>query len=1010
MKTEGKSVAMRRVATTILSVMLIVGMMPFYSMQLFGDNSGNAYAATMPADGTGWTASGTNGLKYFQGIYGTGNQITSLSYGATLSNNTYYIMNSITLKPTSSNLRLRQAALNINGNVKLIFLNNATLTVEGGRAYTYDQTYTENGSNKTNKNAGGAGPGIYLPYGATLTVDGQGTINATGGRAANGGWGSNSSTHSDSSDSYGYYGGKGGYGGAGAGAGIGTYGGSGTTWRAGGGMGDAGDGSASTTSKGSNGGNGGDSGESGTLYQYGKVAINASGGLAGYGGLAGDRGEYGWGYRNANGGSGGGGGAGSKGNAIGSGGPGGGGGGGGGGGAVKRKSNGHTNGGGGGGAGGGSKDYSQYDSRYYAKYTVWGSQGGWGGKPVTDKGGSCHGSNASDGNSYDGNRYWGTGGGGAQTDSSAKAKGGGDGGYSGTYGVCGPIYYGYGAKNGYINAQSTYRTTSNGNNCGWRHDTYMVVPLREITTTLATNQSAKLNPDGSYLYQNGTAVKPTVIVKHIPTGKQFSEDGYNTSGGISDYYTYYTTYTSNVTSKPQSPAVVEANVVAKSNGLRANQSYPQIVTNKIGSAPGSAGNYKTLPYTIDYATYEVTLDAAGGIGSRPVKVKLGNTNSWGPNFNGEQINAPTREGFIFEGFYTEKNGKGTKYYESIVQSDGAAWARPIKQWTTPANGTLYANWTPLEYKIRFWSDYGEGSEYVEYNQSDFVYEKEGDTTSAKLKPAVYGNLVLPSAHDLGISRDHYDFVGWNIYEEQDWAMYKAGKTYKAGLTTKQNDIVNIYAAWRAKDQLTVSYDANGGTGAPPVDGTWADADFEVSKQKPVRDGYAFKEWNSAASPEYDAETGKQTNGFAYTPGEKVSKNDTRAIKSSTTLYAQWERNPSVSYRANGGSLETSIPTQYPAAGSSVDIHYEPISRTGYEFVGWLVRGSSNNKVYVEETPEHSKITVDGVEYNLEKASNFKMPSSSVVLEALWTPQTMDIDYVTDSKGSEKGLYDYDGWY
>ena len=117
----------------------------------------------------------------------------------------------------------------------------------------------------------------------------------------------------------------------------------------------------------------------------------------------------------------------------------------------------------------------------------------------------------------------------------------------------------------------------------------MVVPLREITTTLATNQSAKLNPDGSYLYQNGTAVKPTVIVKHIPTGKQFSEDGYNTSGGISDYYTYYTTYTSNVTSKPQSPAVVEANVDAKSNGLRANQSYPQIVTNKIGSAPGSAG-------------------------------------------------------------------------------------------------------------------------------------------------------------------------------------------------------------------------------------------------------------------------------------------------------------------------------------------------------------------------------------------------------------------------------------
>ncbi|MBQ6623441.1 MAG: hypothetical protein IJH57_02360, partial [Mogibacterium sp.] len=799
MKTEGKAVAMRRVATTILSVMLIVGMMPFYSLQLFGTDSGRAYAA-IPTDGTGWTASGTNGLKYFQGIYGTGNQITSLSYGATLSNNTYYIMNSITLKPSSTNLRLRQAALNISGNVKLIFLNNATLTVEGGRAYTYDQTYTENGTNKTNKSAGGAGPGIYLPDGAKLTVDGQGTINATGGRAANGGWGNNSSSHSDSSNSYGYRGGKGGYGGAGAGAGIGTYGGSGTTWRASGGQGDAGDGSARTTSKGDNGGDGGNSSNSGTLYQYGKVVINASGGLAGYGGMSGDRGEYGYGHRNANGGSGGGGGAGAKGNAIGSGGPGG--------------------GGGGGGAGGGSTDYSQYDSRNNAQYTVWGAQGGFGGKAVRNEGGWCNGSKAGDANNFSGTYYWGTGGGSAKTDSSAEAKGGGDGGRSGSYGNSGPIWYGYGAKNGYINAQSTYRTTSNGYNCGGRSTTYMVVPTREITTTLAANSSATLNPDGSYLYQNGTAVKPTVVVKHIPTGQSFLQDGYNTSGGINYYYSFYTTYSNNVTSKPNSPAVVEANVVAKSNGLRGDQSYPQIVTNNVsGGDPGSAGNFKTLPYTIDYPTYEVTLDAAGGVGSRPVKVKVGNNFPWGPNYNGEQINAPTREGFVFEGFYTEKNGKGTKYYESIVQSDGAAWAKPILNWTKKSNGILYANWTPLEYKIRFWSDYGEGSEYVEYNQKDFVYEKEGDETSAKLKPAVYGNLVLPSAHDLGISRDHYDFVGWNIYEEQDWAMYKAGKTYKAGLTTKQGDIVNIYAAWRAKDQLVVSYDANGGTGAPPADGT-----------------------------------------------------------------------------------------------------------------------------------------------------------------------------------------------
>ena len=78
MKSDPGSSILRRAATTILCVMLIVGMMPVYSLPLFGKDDGRAYAA-IPADGTGWTASGANGLKYFQNIYGTGTQVTSLS-------------------------------------------------------------------------------------------------------------------------------------------------------------------------------------------------------------------------------------------------------------------------------------------------------------------------------------------------------------------------------------------------------------------------------------------------------------------------------------------------------------------------------------------------------------------------------------------------------------------------------------------------------------------------------------------------------------------------------------------------------------------------------------------------------------------------------------------------------------------------------------------------------------------------------------------------------------------
>lgn len=1001
MKTEGKTVAMRRVATTILSVMLIVGMMPFYSLQLFGTDSGRAYAATIPADGTGWTASGANGLKYFQNIYNTGNQtqLTSLTYGQTLSTGTYYLMNSITLKPTYPDSYKRTSALKINGNVKLIFLNNSTLTVQGGRALGYGEEYYRGSTKYTNwdSNMGGAGAGIELTSGNTLTVDGNGTINATGGRAGNGQKGEQpDGGHDNDDNSRGYNGGKGGRGGGGAGAGIGTKGGAGSTDQGYSGGGDAGNGSA-TAGGGGPGGDGKPSGDSGTFIQYGNVRVNAT---AGDGGRGGDRGDSRWesrSYRDAHGGGGGGGGAGLPANAIGSGGPGGGAGGGGGGGAVKRDNNGSCAGGSGGGGGGG------WDGSRVA-------QGGERGAYDTEKGKTN--SYGNDGKNASGDftegKFSGGKGGLRVTASSARAGKGGKGGASGTYGNSGTIV---GSNTG--NGQQ-YRRTVDNQWAGGRSSTYCVVPKREITITITENTAgnAKLNPDGkSYLYVPNKAVEPKVVIKHIPTGATLTEDTYdNTKNPRQSYqnYNYYTVYSNNK-GAPPSPNPLEASVSVLANTRSADQWQRKIVNNDVnGNIPSDAGKLKDFDYKIDYETYKVTLDAAGGIGTRTVDVKLGNTNgTWGPGFNGNPIDAPTREGFVFGGFWTGKDGSGTQYFKS---NNGA---EPIRPWTTKGNGTLYAKWTPLTYKIRFWSDYGEGSEYVAYkdNLVDFVYENPAKPeTSAKLMKATYGNLVLPSAHDLGISRDHYDFVGWNIYEEQDWAMYKAGKTYKAGLTTKQDDIVNIYAAWRAKDQLIVSYDGNGGSGVPPVDGTWADADYKVSNQKPIREGYTFKGWNSAASPEYDEATGKQTNGFAYVPNSTVKPTDNNCIKASITLYAQWERNPSVSYRANGGSLETAIPTKYPAVTDTVRVEYGAITRTGYEFVGWHVKGSSNHKVYVENAPVQSKITVDGTEYNLTQATTFNMPAESVVLEALWTPEKMDVDFVTDSKGGEKGLYDLDGWY
>ena len=126
----------------------------------------------------------------------------------------------------------------------------------------------------------GGKAGINLPSGATLILEGAGTVVATGGNASNGGNGSNGgSGHYDSSANVAYpgTGGTGGYGGGGAGAGIGGNGGNG-------GNGGAtrnysNNGSNAYVGADGNPGNSGEDGEKmGTLYIKGTITVNATGG------------------------------------------------------------------------------------------------------------------------------------------------------------------------------------------------------------------------------------------------------------------------------------------------------------------------------------------------------------------------------------------------------------------------------------------------------------------------------------------------------------------------------------------------------------------------------------------------------------------------------------------------------------------------------------------------------------------------------------------------------------
>ena len=123
------------------------------------------------------------------------------------------------------------------------------------------------------------------------------------------------------------------------------------------------------------------------------------------------------------------------------------------------------------------------------------------------------------------------------------------------------------------------------------------------------------------------------------------------------------------------------------------------------------------------------------------------------------------------------------------------------------------------------------------------------------------NLTLSSAKP---TRTGYTFKGW--------ALSATGSSYySAGATCAQNKNLTLYAVWQAKT-YTISYNANGGTGAPSAQTKTYGITLKLSTVKPTRVDYNFKGWATSST----ATTATYTAGGNYT------------ANSAATLYAVWE--------------------------------------------------------------------------------------------------------------------------
>lgn len=329
------------------------------------------------------------------------------------------------------------------------------------------------------------------------------------------------------------------------------------------------------------------------------------------------------------------------------------------------------------------------------------------------------------------------------------------------------------------------------------------------------------------------------------------------------------------------------------------------------------------PYDIDAActlyakwtanTYDVVLNTQGGSGGSTVTAVFGS--------NMPVIAAPDKPGYLFGGYFDGVNGSGTKYYNADCSS-ASVYNR--------AEGiTLYALWTPITYNIQLYS--------------------RGENVGA-LQNVVYGELRLPSDKDVGISYPNYNFVGWNVYDEQNWAMYTADRTYSVGLVTEQGKTAYVYAAWLEKDKYTVTYDANGGEGAPSAIEVHTNETINLSAAVPSRQNYTFVGWSEKS----DSSAAQYQPNDSFTMGNSV-----------VTLFAVWRKNPELVYNANGGVFGTYAGTSYPAAGSLVTLTDAVPQKDGYVFCGWA------------QTPTASKADI--------VSSPYTMPDHDTVLYAVYEP-------------------------
>lgn len=233
------------------------------------------------------------------------------------------------------------------------------------------------------------------------------------------------------------------------------------------------------------------------------------------------------------------------------------------------------------------------------------------------------------------------------------------------------------------------------------------------------------------------------------------------------------------------------------------------------------------------------------------------------------------------------------------------------------------NDTALEYNTN-WAVVSSIVLTVTTNETDYTlsYNANGGSGAPSSQTGTgVGSYTFPISNAKP-TRSGYTFLGWSLSSTATAASYQPG----GSITLTASDI--LYAVWKA-NTYTVSYNANGGSGAPSNQTKTYGVTLTLSNTKPTRTGYTFSAWNTA----------QNGSGTSYAPGGSYTAN------AAVTLYAQWTVNTYVvTFDAQGGSVTpASKSVTYGQPYGSLPV---PV-RAGYRFDGWFTVATGGTQVTAE---------------------------------------------------------------